>query len=730
MNKSIALALLALSSSTGPIAFAESGSKESDSAGPSTESAGPSSDADDGGLGEVVVTATRREARLQDVPVAVSAVSAGTLSHANIIELRSLNQVVPAFNSVRSAGVIQPVIRGVGSTGLSTGDESNVAIYIDGIYQADPFSTALDLVEVDRVEVLRGPQGTVFGRNATGGLINVITPDPSFQPSGRVAVRYGRIVGNANDYDARTYLTGGLSNTTAVDFAGLFRRNDGYVEDLVSGGTAGNERLADLRSKVLFQPADGMRLILSGDYANLDGDTNTNQPVDNNTAGRSVPGVILPTRPYQISTNGAPALRYKRYNIALRTAFDLGRISLETSTGYLHTRNFQFSDSDSTNVLLGQNTANSGAQTISQEVRLLTKDAAPFEWIAGAYFFNLSGFETIFQQTSPGPRGPVKTTVIDPDVLKTTSYAAFAEGTYQVMDPVFITLGARYTTEDREFRQRVNEVTLFPTAKKSTDKWTYRGVVRYNFAANANIYASYGTGFKSGVFNAVGTRPVATDPETLKSTEIGLKADPARWLRTNVAAYYYNYNNLQVNSRDVSGVNYILQNAANSHIYGGELEVTAAINRDVNLNGSVAYTHAEYTKFPNAQIFIPLPQGGNSVQTADASGKQMIRAPRWSANLGFDVGHEFAGGRLMFAGNIYYSGTVYYDFLNLFAQKPYVTASDEISWTNAQQTWRFSFWTRNITNAKVAQVIRVGAFGTDEVYERPRSVGIGAAYDF
>jgi len=583
------------------------------------------------------------------------------------------------------------------------------------------------------VEVLRGPQGTVFGRNATGGLINIITPDPSFSPHGRVAVQYGRILSSANDaddYDVRTYLTGGLSNTVAMDFAGLFRKNDGYIKDLVRGGTVGDERVIDLRNKVLFEPSDGVKMILSGEYANLNADTNTYQPFENDSAARSIPGVLLPTRPYQISTNGLPVLRYNRYNIALRTAFDLGGTSLETSTGYLHTRNYQFADSDSTNILLGQNNANTGAETISQELRLLSKKAGPFEWLVGTYFFKLHGFETAVQQTSPGPTSPVKTTLIAPDVIKTTSYAGFAEGTYKVTDSVFMTLGGRYTTEDREFRQRINNVILFGTAKKSRDNSTYRGAIRYNFADNANVYVSYGTGFKSGVFNVVGTRPVPTEPETLRATEVGLKADPTRWLRTNLAAFYYNYENLQVNSRDVTGVNYILQNAANSHIYGGELEVTAAINEYINLNGSAAYTHAEYTKFPNAQTFIPLPQGGNSVQTRDVSGKQMIRAPRWSANLGFDVGHDVAGGRLMFAGNIFYSGTVYYDFLNLFAQKPYVMANGEISWTNRGETWRVSLWARNITNATVAQSIRPGAFGTDVVFEKPRSVGIGASHNF
>ena len=170
----------------------------------------------EGGIADIVVTATRREERLQKIPVTVTAVSGEALQASGVLDTRQLTQVVPGLVGSRNAGVNQPVIRGVGSGGV-VGDESNIATYIDGVYQPDPWTTNLDLVEIQRVEVLRGPQGTLFGRNATGGLINIITPDPSFDFHGHVAAMAGVLRG-AGDYDLRGYVTGGLSDKFAIDF--------------------------------------------------------------------------------------------------------------------------------------------------------------------------------------------------------------------------------------------------------------------------------------------------------------------------------------------------------------------------------------------------------------------------------------------------------------------------------------------------------------------------------
>ena len=697
--------------------------------------------ADEGGFEDIVVTATRREERLQDIPVTVTAIAGEMLQAADVTSVRNLTQVVPGFNGARNFGVFTPTIRGVGSNGISVGDEANVATYVDGIYQADPFSTYVELVEVERVEVLRGPQGTVFGRNATGGLINVITPDPKFNTSGRLAARYGRTAEGTDDYDFRGYLTGGLTETVAADVAALYRKTDGYVEDLVRGGKLGELEVFDVRSKLLFRPSDTMKFVLIGEYFDSNSSVNSPQPyVDRttglpNTLGRSF-GAILPTKPWQASLDFVPRLNTERYNFSLQTQFEFDAFNLETTSAYSHNKTVQDSDSDASNVSLGQFLASTPgvvSETYSQEVRLLSAGPGRFNWILGAYAFHLDGYAGFtIRQWPQGPAGAVVTSVFDPEV-STTSYAGFAEGTYELVDKLFLTGGIRYTWEKRKFEQVLNGVSRGGKTSASSDKITYRVALRYEFADDANIYASYGTGFKSGVYNmagvpAPGTVPTATDPETISAYEVGLKADPLNWLRTNLSVYYYDYKDLQVQARQ--GVTYILQNAANAEIYGGELEVTALATDDLNFRGSVAYTHARYKDFPAAQGFFPQPSGGNATPPTDVSGNNMTRAPEWTFNLGFDWGHDLAGGRFVATGNVFHSAKVYGDFTNNYYQPSYTLVNGELAWTTPDEKWRFSVWTTNLLNEKVFQQIRPGALGTDVIYELPRRVGVGVQLKF
>ena len=685
------------------------------------------------GLEEILVTATRREERLQDIPVTVTAITAKSIESAGVLDTRSLTQVVPGFFGGRAAGGYQPIIRGVGSSSVSIGDEPNVATYVDGVYQGDAYTAWTDLVEIERVEVLRGPQGTVFGRNATGGLINVITPEPSFDARGRITGRAGTMRNSAQEYDVRTYLTTGLSDTVAIDFAGMYLDTDGYVDDLVRGGGIGERRLIDLRSKLLFQPSDRAKIILTAEFRDMNSSSNVYQPYENNTAGRRFPGVIVPTEPWQNSTDTRSQLNIQRYSLALRTQFEFDGFNLETTTGWMDNKTVQNTDSDSSNITLSAFLYSfPGAETNlwNQEVRLLSTGSGPLQWIVGGYAFHLSASAGFKLMNTAGPGLPVTFTHFTPEV-QTDSYSGFAEGTYEITDSFFLTLGGRYTSEKRQFRQQLNGVLIFPqTAESTFDKFTYRAALRYNFAEDANIYASYGTGFKSGVFNMVGTSPFAVNPETIKAYEVGMKADPLHWLRTNLSFFFYDYSDLQVQARDPIGPGYVLQNAANAEIYGGEFEVTAAVTDNLHLRGALAYNHGEYTSFPAAQTFTPRPDGGNIVAPQDVSGNRITRTPRVTANLGFDWGQDLHGGRLKIGGNIFHSSRVFFDFANYASQDPYLLASGDISWTTADERWRFSLWATNITNADVYQEVRPGALTTDTIFEMPRRIGIGAEVKF
>lgn len=674
------------------------------------------------GIEDIVVTATRREARLQQVPVAVTALGGDALQSADVSTVRTLTQLVPGFVGSRNMGVFQPVVRGVGSTGISIGDEPNIATYIDGVYQPESAANWIDLVEVERVEVLRGPQGTTFGRNATGGLINVITPDPSFDFRGKASLRVGRMRREAGDYDARLYVTGPISEKAAIDLSGLFRKNDGYIDDLVRGGTLGDQRVIDLRSKVLFKPADNFKVVLTGEFFDQQSTTNSPQPVDGNTAGRRFPGVILPTDAWQASLTDVPQLNLRRWTFALHTKLELDGFNIETTSGFLNLRWHQITDSDASNLRLGNFPAIFRSESGSQEIKVSSSKPGPLQWLVGGYFYQFGGSAFLQPWTAANPTTPLAGPTLEPD-LGGRSFAGFADLTYEISTGLFVNLGGRYTTEKREFSQTVNGSLVVDDVDRTFNKFNYKIGLRYELDNRTNVYASWSTAFKSGVYNMAGTRNVPVDPEEIKAAEFGIKSDPLSWLRVNLATYYYDYKNLQLQSRDSFSGNYILQNASNAEIYGGELELTLAPTSDLKLRGALAYTHARYKDFPLAQGFFPRPDGGNTVTPFDASDNVMTRAPKWSGNVGFDWGHDLGGGRLNINSNLSFSSRLYYDFANNFSQGAYSLSNMSIWWQPESEKWKIGLWATNLTNEKVLQTIRPGALSTDGFYEQPRKIG-------
>ncbi|NML13103.1 TonB-dependent receptor [Sphingobium sp. AR-3-1] len=673
-------------------------------------------------FGDIVVTATRREARLQDVPVAVTAITGAGLAAADVSTLRTLTQVVPGFIGSRNMGVFQPVIRGVGSTGISIGDEPNIATYVDGVYQPESAANWIDLVEVERVEVLRGPQGTTFGRNATGGLINVITPDPSFDFRGKASVRVGRMRNDAGDYDARMYVTGPISETAALDFASLFRKNDGYIKDLVRGGTLGGQRVIDLRSKLLLKPADNVKVVLTGEFFDQQSTTNAPQPIDGNTLGRAFPGVILPRGPWETSLTRVPVLDLRRWTAALHVSVDLGTVNLESTSGFLNLRWYQETDSDASNIDFGNFPALFATESGSSELKLSSTNAGPFQWLVGGYFYQFGGHSNLSPFSTTTPPSPLVGPHLQPE-LSGRSFAGFGEGTYELAGGLFVTLGGRYTTEKRSFTQILNGNTVVNDVSKTFNKFNYKVGARYEITSRTNVYATHSTAFKSGVYNMAATLSTPVLPEEITAYEVGLKTDPLPWLRINLATYYYDYKNLQLQARAANSPAYILQNAANAEIYGGELETFISPFDGLKLRAAVAYTHARYKDFTAAQGFIPRATGGNIVATADASDNVMTRAPKWSGNFGADYTTAMGGGTFGAGANLSWSSRVYYDFLNIFSQPSYTLTNASIFWTPDSEAWKASLWVTNLTNEKVFQTIRPGAFSTDGFYEQPRKIG-------
>jgi iron complex outermembrane receptor protein len=674
------------------------------------------------GVGDIVVTARRREERLQDTPIAVTALNGDGLAKAGISDVRDLTRVVPSFNGGRNYLVFQPTIRGVGSNGVSQGDESNIALYVDGIYQPDPYSNVVDLVEVERVEVLRGPQGTLFGRNATGGLINIITPDPKFDFGAHLTGSLGSFGGTYNA-NGGAYVTGPLSENVAADLAVRYRSNGGYLKDLVRGGDIGSGRFYSIRSKVLLN-AGPAKFVLTVGYDNSRDGSNAVAPLDGNTIGNRIPGTVRADKPYDTALTIVPTARFHAFKSSLRGSVDLGGVSLESSTGFLKDHIFQASDSDASPILVSGNKLVSDNTAVSQELRLMSQGSGAFQWIAGGYFYHIDGSADADVTNGVPPTYATSTTIALHPLIHTTALAGFGEGTLSLTDKLRATAGVRYSWETRDFTQSLNDKLLIPKTDFSVDKWTYRGILQYFFTKQTNVYLSYSTGFKSGVFNTLSTSNLATKPETIGSYEFGIKSDISRSLRVNASTFWYNYKNLQVIGRLPNSQLYVQLNAQKARVRGAEAEVefTPTSNLAFKLSGSVL--DAKYLDFPNAQAFVPTGTGGNSVTVIDAGGKHMLRAPKFTLSGGINWGHDVGKGRLTIGANAFYSTKVYYDFANRLAQPNYVMLSSQIAWETADGKWRFKLYGENLGNEKVFQQITANSFADFVTYERPREVGI------
>lgn len=731
--KSIGLAVLV--SSTSAYAYAYQ-SPSQDGVASGVEAAAPRAGAQ---LEEIVVTATRREERLQEVPISVSAVTSEALAASGVTDVRQVMFAVPGFTGGRNFGVLQPSLRGVGSTGNSPADESNVAIYVDGIYQPHANGNIVDFVAIDRVEVLRGPQGTLFGRNATGGLVNIITPDPKFTTEGRVSTQYSRFHG-ADNVGVRGYITGPITDNIAADLGVLYSDSDPYITDLVRGGKLGDSRSLNARGKILYRPSDRAQAILTMGFADQrGGNGNIVGPLDGNTIGNSIPGTILATRPYEVALSLRPRLEVKQSTFALRTKFDLGPVGLETSSGYLRDKVLQLSDTDGSPVIASQNLTQIYNSTWSHEIRLLSQEEGKLKWIAGGYYYYMRGRARSDGVTGIGPSyTSVRLSLIQPRV-RVTSLAAFGEATYAFTEQLNLTLGARYTTEDRHFTQVFNGAQPFVPQKNSSNKLTYRATAQYFLAERTNVYATYSTGFKSGVFQSYGVVPTPVDPETIESIEIGLKSDPLPWLRTNVAFFDYSYKDLQVVAREntlTGAATYVLLNAARAKIRGVDIEVQAVLRDNLRISASANIMDPKYSSFPNAQVFsanvIPTSRfpAGNLTSTGDVTGNDLIRAPKHTASISADWTHTLYDGTLAINGSLFYSAKTYYDFANRIQQPSFTRLNGQVSWTTEDEKLRVKVFATNLTNEVIIQQATATPIADQVTYERPREIGVALEVRF
>ena len=694
-------------------------------------------------LGNIVVTAQRREERLQDVPVSVTAFDAELLQKSGVTDTRALTQVIPNMVFSRVNSSVQPYVRGIGTRNANVGDEANVATYIDGVYQPVMSSTAFDLVNVERVEVLRGPQGTLFGRNATGGLINVITTDPSYEPEASFTAR----VGSFNERSLGLYGSTGLSDALAVNLSMFTYEDDGYVDHVVKGGKIGDRNALIGRAKMLVEPNDDWRILLTLAYnKNSDGSGVAVQPYMGNTAANAAPPFgVVPTQPWESSINTPTTLDSEQLSFDLQTTTDFDQFSLQTTTSFQTNVSVSVTDTDATDKQIQSSRAVLDSEYVSTEWRLLSNGEGKFNWIAGVFLIDGVGtFDPIYSFNSAGA---VAVTIESQQNMQ--SWAVFGEGSYDFNDRWSLTLGGRYSYEQRDFNGAlklggVTQISSVGPLDDSFSKFTPRVTLQYNITDTSNVYATYSQGFKSGLYNGFSTSAASglfADPEQLDAFELGLKSDPLSWLRANISLFHYEYKDQQLSIRRPNTTSTLLLNAAESSMNGAEVELLAQATDELSLRLSGSWLDATWDSFPEAVTFDPIttcptgvaPCGNSSSIGVDVSGNHMLRAPEYTLGGGFNWEHDINNGpvgAIGASGNVFYSGEYFWDFDNRLRQPEYTTVNAQVYLTSIDDKWKFTVWGNNLTDEEVFQQLTSGSQADLASYERPASYGVSVSGKF
>jgi iron complex outermembrane receptor protein len=663
---------------------------------------------------EITVTATRREQSLAEVPFSVTALSAESLENSGIAETRDLQFVTPGLTWGSVGPISQPTIRGIGTSSTQTGDSANVAIYVDGVYNPSAYTGIFEFANIDRIEVLKGPQGTLFGRNATGGAILIHSRDPDYEPSLRASVTggdYGLIQSNG-------YATTGLTDTLAADFAFYYTADDGYARDIVSGADIAQRDSYGLRTRWMFEPTNRAQIIFGADYQDYsDSAGYATQAINGNLAGLNPgatgptdPNTPQPTGPYQGANSVTPAFGFEAWTVNLNSEFKFDSVTLGTVTAYTDQNFLAVADGDGTVLPRLSFTVPGDNQVFQQEITLASAGESRLDWIFGAFYLN-----------DVNHKGPGYALVVNGanaprpnEATSTRAWALFGEATYNLSDQLSLTGGLRYSDEERRVQ------TGGAAMRGSWDDLSARASLLYEVTDTTNFYATYSQGFKSGTFDAGNT----IAPETVDAYEVGIKSSPTNNLSFEASAFYYDYTDIQIQAYVGSSTTVTqLQNAATAEIYGLELDMRAHLTDNFSARIGAAYTHSEYGEFIGATVFDPIPGGGNTQLPRDVSGNQMVRSPEWTVSLGLDYETTIADGRFLASTNIFLSDSFQWDVDNRLQQEAYEMINAKVSWTTPDERLRFSIWGENLTDELVGLWVGESTQGDRVAWGRPRWFG-------
>ena len=684
---------------------------------------------------EIIVTAQRREERLQDVPIAISVLNSEKMELLGLESTKQIFQVTPGMTLVNSNGFLNPRIRGVGSTSAGPGVENSVAVYVDGVYLASSPATALSLINVERVEVLKGPQGTLFGRNATGGLIHVITKDPQDSFAGEARFGYG----NYETSKGSLYVTGPIATGISADIsASVDTAGNGFGTNYATGGDSYKvTRDLAVRSKWLLNIGDSTDVRLMLNYSSLRTASPSFAPVSG-TRTSSFPSIFLPKSPWDVSTDIEPFHNVNSGGAALKLNHDLGFATLTSLSAYNTVHYETLFDGD-----IGPTPSTSVYYKIdhdqfTQELQLTSNGHGKFEWIVGAYYFDMNAaYAPYILKIGGFPGGaPFSLERTNLPTATARSIAGYAQATYQFLPDTSFTAGVRYTDEVRKLDGTITNRTavstnVTPFSDKTTKNVpTWRLVLAHQFNSDVMGYASYNRGFKSGGYTPGSPTLKAYLPEYLDAFEFGLKTTLLDGkLTLNSAGYLYKYKNIQVNTY-LSGVAAIIYNGAEAEIYGTDINFDFAATRNFKIFGGLSLIHDRFTSFPAAVIGRFNTNGTTSANPGSATGNKLPSTPDMTFSLGASIDVPTSFGKITFAANNTYNDGYFTEPDNLLRQDSYNYLNGSLTFYSIDDRFSLKFWGTNLFNKAVVGSFNVSGGGAIVGYQDPRRFGVIAGVKF
>lgn len=681
---------------------------------------------------EIVVTAQRRAERLIDVPATVTVLDAEAIAGASIANTFELAQLAPGLQVSNTGVYTSFVLRGVSSETSGPGAENNVAVYVDGVYYPSKSSGVFDFPDVESIEVLKGPQGTLYGRNATGGAILFKTSDPSFDSTAKLSASYGSF----GQKEIKGTVSSGLgTDMLAASLSGFFQRDNGYIKRVSTGESVGGEKSWLLRGKLLFKPSDRIKLTLSGYYYDRrDRTTMAFTTYRGNSSGVLFdPNALTSSYGFDASNNPNYLIN-KTLGLSARADVETGIGDLTLLSGYTDIDNRVYVDGDNSSTTGVDFLTVYPQKSFSQEAFLASRKFGSFSFIAGMSYFN-----------DVGRLDPVIVYVGGADVLdiyakvKTEAIAAYFDGNIDITDRLNLTAGARWTTERKRIYGGYFDPTFPYVGKRRWNNVSPRVALRYALSDDANIYANYTRGFKSGQFNPNNYAPggESVRPEIVDSFEGGVKARLGGGLSVSLAGFHYSYRDIQV-STFADGTQ-VLQNAAKAKIYGLDAELTYQPTANLTIRAAVSPLHTEYSRFPAAVVLVPTPAVncppgrafcGNQNAEADLTGNRLPRAPNLTANASVNYVLRAGNQTVNIFANAYYSGKFYWEISNRVAEQSYTVVNGRISWNVGNGPFSVELWGKNLTDTKYYVSQGIGVNVDALLTARPRSWGVTLAADF